>query len=756
MTARRSPRRLAAALALAAAAQAGEPRGLAAEPAEVALALSPDAPSRLVLGYWPSGGWQVRLSGRQAELVLPGAGIAIAAGAVPLPAGGGAITTLAAGTGQGAAYLRIGLGCDCTLAVQGDGERLLIDVVGAGVAVAGSADYPVAPAPRRAPPPPARPAGNAAAAVSDDQRVEETRSRLLEELRRAAAAGLVTLRADADGVLARAGEQPPAPVRGSGLDPVDVPGEAAGLAAAEIDPGQSVVRAATPEAPVLAGTTAPGRPAAPRPVPDAVPEVGNEPQAPPAPPEREPDPVPGPVVDPALGLVAVAPAPVCFGNEAFRLTDPLPADALTAEIGRLRGALVGEFDRINTASALSLARLYLAHGLGVEALGLLADFAPDAPQTDLLAALAWLAEGRPLPEPNILSVAGCTGQHALWQALDAALAGRPAEALEREAAATGALEQTARGLRGGIAVRLGLAAAAEHDWIAVHRLNAMAKRAIAAGDRDSRELRLMLEAKAALGRGDIATGVARLEALRGARSPAGAEALLMLAGLAVDPAHGAVVRRDRLRLDLGAMAMAERDTPLGARAFLAEAELTGYLFGRDAAFELLAYGHAARLISEPAYRDALAAVGASLPDGPGGTPLAVLYEADPERFARSLGDPGFRLALSRSYIGLGAPVLAEALLGPGDLRDEALLGDLARSYLDVGAADAAERLAGRLPQGPARAAIGAEAAPVRSSAATVISPGAVTTGGIASRSTRAQRGREHKRTNFRESRPVMV
>jgi len=701
----------------ATAALASAPRAMSGEPVETALTLSPDAPARLVLAYWPSGGWQVRQSGRQAELVLPGAGLDISIGAVALPAGDGAIATLATGidtTGidGGATYLRIGLGCDCTLAVRGDGERLLIDVIGAG-RVAGPAYRDAGPAPRLAPLPPARHAGAAVAAgVTDDQRVEETRSRLLEELRRAAEAGLVTLRPNADGALAEAGEQPPAPDRGPEPEPVEPAGEtladASGSAAGDVHPGASVALAAASEAPVLAGTAAPAQPAGPRPLSGAVPQIGPEierdTQAASAPPGRPPD------------LVAAAPAPACFGNDAFRLTDPLPVDALAAEFARLRRALIGEFDRVDTPSALSLARLYLAHGLGVEALGVLAEFAPDAPETGLLAALAWLAEGRPLPAPNILSVSGCTGQHALWQALDAALAGLPAEALEREAAAAGALEQTARGLRGRIAVRLGLAATAEHDWIAAYRLNAMAKRAIAGDDRDGREMRLLLEAKLSLGRGDMATALARLKTLRGARSPAGAEALLMLAGLAADPANGAGVRPDRLRLDLGVLALEHRDTPLGGRAFLGEAELTGHLFGRDAAFELLAYGYAARMIGEPVYRDALGAVGTSRPEGRDDTPLALVYEADPERFARTLADPGFRLALARSYIGLGAPVLAEAVLRPGDLLDDIVLGDLARIYLEIGEAEAAARFARRLPEGPARAAIDAGVALARGDA----------------------------------------
>ena len=217
MTARLSPRCLMAGVLLAIATLAWAPRAVSDEPVETALTLSPDAPARLLLAYWPSGGWQVRQSGRQAELVLPGAALAISTDVLGLSTGDGAIATLATGIDEVATYLRIGLGCDCTLAVRGDGERLLIDVVGA-VRVAGPVFYAAAPAyhaaapaPRLAPLPAARPAVAAVTTrMTDGQLVEETRTRLLEEFRRAAEAGLVTLRPGGDGALAQAGGQAPA------------------------------------------------------------------------------------------------------------------------------------------------------------------------------------------------------------------------------------------------------------------------------------------------------------------------------------------------------------------------------------------------------------------------------------------------------------------------------------------------------------------------------------------------------------------
>lgn len=692
--------RLLAVFVFAIATFSAAPRGISAEPVETTLALSTDSPARLILAYWPSGGWLVRQSGRQVELVLPGAGLAISAGEVALPAGDGAITSLSTETDKDATTLRIGLGCDCTLAVQGDGARLLIDVVGAG-RIAGPVFREAALAPRLAPaPPPRHLVGAVAMDTVGGQHVEQTRTRLLEELRRAAEAGLVTLRPGATGVLARTNNQTTGPDGQARPKPGGVSDElsektpiiADGGVVDDGYPGASILLAAAPEEPVLAGA-APGRLVGPPSLPDAGSPLGGDWPA-----------ATGRHVPP-IDLVAVAPAPACFGNEAFRLTDPIRYNALSVEIARLRQALIGEFDRDDLPTVLSLVRLYLAHGLGVEAMGILAEFAPDAPETGLLAALAWLAEGRTLPVPNILSVSGCTGQHALWQALDAALSSDNSKALEREAAAAGALEQMARGLRGQTAARLGLAAIAERDLIAAHRLNAMAKRSIASDDRVGHELRHLLEARLSIGRGDMATGLARLKELSGTRSQVGTEALLKLAELATDPAYKIGGLSDTLRIDLGALAMAERDTPLGEQAFLGEAELTGRLFGRDAAFGLLAYGYAGRIISETTYREALADVGKSLAEGQSDSPLALVYEDDPQRFANALDDPGFRLALARSYLGLGAPSLAEALLRPGDIQGGVLLGELARAYLEIGDAEGAVRLVPRLPGGPDQAMI---------------------------------------------------
>jgi hypothetical protein len=646
------------------------------EPLEAVLMLASDASARLVLPYWPEHGWLVRQSGRLAEIALPGARLAIATGAVSLPAGAGAIVGLDTETAAQASYLRLALGCDCTLAVHGDGSRLLIDVVGAE-GLAGPVGPVAGPAPRLTRLPPPRRARAAAEPGVQAPDVAETRRRLLDELRRAAEAGLVTLRSDGQGLLARIDGAPPVPEIAAALTPVG-----AGVSGPEADvqgPGASVARAAEPEAAVAASYAGPP-PLAP----------GGVIEEPPAINAGHPEPT---LAQRRTDLVTRAPAPACIENEKFALPDPLPAGAFMREAAGLRRALLGEFDRPDESAALSLARLYLAHGLGAETLAILAEFAPGAAEAPLLAALAWLADERPLPRPNLLAVSGCGGQHALWQAFDAALDGRSAEARALSAAATGALEQAARGMRGRIAVRLGLAAAAEDDWIAAHRLGAMAKRALAPEDAEGHDMRRLLEARHLWARGETEAAVRQLVPLGAARSWAGEQALLELAGIATGPGAADLVALDTLRQDLGAVVTMQRGTELGRAALRAEARVTALLLGREAGFELLAYARSAGLIDESGYHAAIREIGAAMPDREGGAPLAVIYERSPLSFARSLEDAGFRVAVARSYLALGLPGLAERVLQPADLADAGLRRELADAYRELGDAAAAERLA---------------------------------------------------------------
>lgn len=227
------------------------------EPVETALTVPAERPSRLVLAHWPSAGWLVRQSGRLVELTFPGARIAIPTEAVVLPAAGGAVIELSSEITDEGTVLRVGLGCDCMLAVRGEGPRLLIDVVGA-VGDAGRLNRSTGPAPRLARAPRPRPTGDDVAGASGEQEpdlaseINETRSRLLDQLQRAADAGLVKLRPGRDGLLAALRE------RLSIGDPSVGAEDGVSEPSAGFDgPGPTVDRVAAPVRPVRADYAGP-------------------------------------------------------------------------------------------------------------------------------------------------------------------------------------------------------------------------------------------------------------------------------------------------------------------------------------------------------------------------------------------------------------------------------------------------------------------------------------------------------------------
>lgn len=85
------------------------------------------------------------------------------------------------------------------------------------------------------------------------------------------------------------------------------------------------------------------------------------------------------------------------------------------QIAAARGNLLGEFDHPLPGAALALARLYVHHGLGAEALAVLAAFPDPSPAAAAVAALARVMEdpdgSRELLPP---SEPGCPGNAALW------------------------------------------------------------------------------------------------------------------------------------------------------------------------------------------------------------------------------------------------------------------------------------------------------------------------------------------------------
>ena len=88
-----------------------------------------------------------------------------------------------------------------------------------------------------------------------------------------------------------------------------------------------------------------------------------------------------------------------------------------SEIGSLNGTLFGEFDRIDKANALRLARLYIHHGFSAEARQILALLEPSAPEIIIARELADIVEHVPYPGGILANALNCEEPVVLWALL---------------------------------------------------------------------------------------------------------------------------------------------------------------------------------------------------------------------------------------------------------------------------------------------------------------------------------------------------
>lgn len=90
----------------------------------------------------------------------------------------------------------------------------------------------------------------------------------------------------------------------------------------------------------------------------------------------------------------------------------------SAQISPLRGQLMGEFDKVNTDTAVELARKYLYFGFGAEALATLEFLPDDHPDRPLLSRLAQSVDvGYALSGPLPAGQLDCPSSAALWAAM---------------------------------------------------------------------------------------------------------------------------------------------------------------------------------------------------------------------------------------------------------------------------------------------------------------------------------------------------
>lgn len=380
--------------------------------------------------------------------------------------------------------------------------------------------------------------------------------------------------------------------------------------------------------------------------------------------------------------IAAAPRPParCFSREQLTLPDIQTGDELARSIGESRKILVGEFDATDAGTGLKLAKKYLSVGMVEEARSVIVEYAPDDALSRFLLDVADAMSGDLEEVTGSLSKDECIGPQALWRAYAQARAGHPEAALRSEISSGAALEELPLLPRQIVAAELGLTAADQGEWQTVRRLEAMARRS-ANGFGQTLGSTHLLSYRLATWHEDPASAKQHLARALGSDPDTAVEALLIRARQALRSDDVLDQTHADLRLDLGDLARSELGTEVGHQAF----ELEARLFNRQAStdetiqflsdavdFGLLAPedhpAFLAELVSTPAYDET-------------SRPLALIYLEDPSRFDLALNQPSLRRSLVRSLAGEGLPRIAENLLHTGDLNDPALAVELAGGFL---------------------------------------------------------------------------
>ena len=614
--------------------------------------------SALELRHWPSNGWVVQQDDQSASIRFPDLQRRIEPAKDLLQALPAGITGLSTETRDGDAILVLTLGCACPLSVRAAGsDKVVIDVIRTA---AGSAAPPGGtPAPVTSPLPVRK--GSAAASVaSGEVGVEQARAHLLEQLRRAADAGIVDLHAGGE-----TPDAPEAPVAVAETGP-----------AAEGTPG--------PEQTKASSVTAKG----------ARPALASQ--------QDDPEEMLPPIAQaPQDGAHGTA-EPACYSREDLKLPDPLGSGGLARQIGKFRRGLIGEFDTADPEAALALAKLYLGSGLGVEASYLIDEFAANHRLGAIHRAMAQLVEGDTLPPGSPVHKADCVGDQALWRALAHALEGADNEAVQAESAAGRALERLPISLRHRVAAPIGLSAARSGAWTAARRIEALSNRSAPAPGGHPGSI-LLLSAALADWHGDENEAETLRQEARHSPSPGGWWALLDIAETALGDDGLPAAEATALSSDLAALARNQKGSQLGAEAFALEVQLLKRTDSLDAAVALLSHGVSARLFPAERYPELLSQLAGEAPSGSPGRDLALSYLEDPEKFAPALQHGSFRRALVASMIEVGLAALTPPILRDSDRMDDPLMLELAEAFLRASAPREALEIAAALPASASRA-----------------------------------------------------
>lgn len=626
------------------------------------LTQSSTAPAQLRLGGWPPAGWIVQQFDELVEIKFPEF-----ARQVELPDDligrlGHRVASLDYELRGRDLFLRLMLDCACSVAVTSDGAgAVLIDLINPN----GANQSEIAIAPKTAPVPMVKPgtaqteARPSVVSPSGRLNVAEAQQHLMEQLLRAADAGMVDLRTDPSRPTAEAEESTEPPTDSQVL--LDQP--------------------ATPQSPsaspAATANSFQGDPASSKKKADAEVYVAN-------------DEVPAP-----------RPAPACFPEEAFALQDPELGDPYVRRASELHAILVGEFDTVNEEAAIKLAQLNLSAGLGAEAIAVLDEFIPDHRWAELYREVAAVLNEEPPALDASLRKEGCNGTQQLWRLAALSLTDSVTDTSDNATNFMAALEAQPRHIREFLASRFGLAAVTSGNWEIARRMEAMTNRSVSSSYGPSGRA-LLLSARLDAWHDRPRDALVKLKRARNFPGAVAEDALLQLAKAALTNSDLATLETSYLRADLAMLARDDHGGKRGLEAFELWVKLQDHELGRDAAMAVLNQGVEDGLVPSGRRASLLAEIAQGTEFSESSSPLALVYMDDPERFEGAMEKPGFRRAIVESMIALGLPSLAENVMTPQDQEDHSLGLDLARAHLAANEPQRAIAGLRKLPESPDR------------------------------------------------------
>ena len=377
--------------------------------------------SRLVIPVPEAGNWEFTVSGRRAQIVVPGNSVGFDVSAIFDRIPKTRVLSVTQRTDGQSGFIDLAFACDCQAKASVSGQSVIIDVFDQNVeeervsatSEAGSdrqtsANEPEDP-PRQRPLETAEPLAmtteerneedlaqlpepNSAETgpLPDSERtVDDVAAKLIEQLERAADQGFVELqepenRPTMDTDPTEPNPEPPT----TSLRPF----------AEDIDGMEELAARLRREMASIAENDFDG--AVRLQIPDEVPSSTDT----------------GRVPTPEAVQAGEETSDHCLDDEYYRMDVLNASKAPITQIIELRGRLIGEFDQPDSVAADELTRLYIALGMGVEARAVANEFLLDDPMFGVLNEFADITEGHDVPVGGELDkTAGCPGPAAMWR-----------------------------------------------------------------------------------------------------------------------------------------------------------------------------------------------------------------------------------------------------------------------------------------------------------------------------------------------------